>query len=61
MLIDDDPGRFKRALAEALQYHTLHRILVRRVGKATGVDMDDHDLSKSRIVHVALAYWHHWQ
>ena len=42
-------------------YHTLHRIIVRRVGAVTGVDMDDHDLSKSRIVHVALALWHHWQ
>jgi len=60
-LIDADPARYKRALTEALRYHTLHRIVVRRVGAVTNVDMDDHDLSKSRIVHVALALWHHWQ
>ena len=58
--IDAQPERFKVALVEALHYHTLHRCVVRRVGVVSQVDMDDHDLTKSRIVHVALAYWHHW-
>ena len=58
--IQEQPERFKKALVEALRYHTLHRCVVRRAGALNQVDMDDHDLSKSRIVQVALAYWHHW-
>ena len=58
--IDSEPEKFKTALAEALRYHTLHRCVVQRVGAINQVDMDDHDLSKSRLVHVALAYWCHW-
>ena len=38
----------------------LHRCLVRRVGNLTKVDMADHDLTKSRIVHIGLAYAYHW-
>ena len=60
-LITEQPECLKKALVEALRYHTLHRCVVRRVGHVNQVDMDDHDLSKSRIVQVALAYWHHWQ
>ena len=52
---------FSEALKEALHYHALHRCIVRRVGHLNEVDMDDHDLTKSRIVHVALAYAHHWR
>ena len=58
--LKENPGRLYKALEEALHYHVLHRSLVKRVGAVTQVDMDDHDLSKSRIVQVALAYWHHW-
>ena len=53
-------SHFACAMQEAIRYHALHRCVVRRVGRITGVDMDDHDLTKSRIVHVALAYAHHW-
>ena len=59
-VIDEQPVRYKKALVEALRYNMLHRCIVRRVGDINHVDMDDHDLSKSRIVQVALAYWHHW-
>ena len=42
------------------KYLTIHRKCVRRVGKVLGVDMEDHDLSKTRIVQVALGYMWHW-
>ena len=41
-------------------YLTTHRRIVRRVGKLLDVDMDDHDLSKFRIVQVALGFLWHW-
>ena len=53
-------SHFACAIQEAIRYHTLHRCVVRRVGQITGADMDDHDLTKSRIIHVALAYARHW-
>ena len=58
--IDENPEKFYQAMKAALFYHTLHRALVRKVGRLNQIDMDDHDLSKSRIVHVALAYSYHW-
>ena len=51
---------FNDALKDALHYHALHRCIVRRVGNLNQVDMDDHDLSKSRVIHLALAYAYHW-
>ena len=41
-------------------YLTTHRGIVRRVGELLDVDMDDHDLSKSRIVQIALGFLWHW-
>ena len=41
-------------------YLTTHRRIVRRVGELLDVDMDDHDLSKSRIVQIALGFLWHW-
>ena len=35
-------------------YLTTHSCIVKRVGELMDVDMDDHDLSKSRIVQIAL-------
>ena len=55
------PSEFGKSLKSALKYHTLHRCVVKRVGCLTGVDMADHDLTKSRIVHLALAYAYHWE
>ena len=55
-----DTPQVAHALHEAMRYHALHRCVVRRLGRVTNVDMDDHDLTKSRIVQVALAYAWHW-
>ena len=41
-------------------YLTVHRNCVRALGRALGVDMEDHDLTKTRIVQVALGYLWHW-
>ena len=45
---------------ESERYHSIHRKCVRRVGKVLGVDMEDHDLTKTRIVQIALGYMWHW-
>ena len=58
--LDANKAHFEKALKFALRYHTLHRVLVRCVGNAVGVDMEDRDLTKSRIIHIALAYVDHW-
>ena len=41
-------------------YLTIHRKCVRAVGRVLDVDMEDHDLSKTRIVQAALGYMWHW-
>ena len=41
-------------------YLTVHRNCVRALGRALDVDMEDHDLTKTRIVQVALGYLWHW-
>ena len=41
-------------------YLTVHRKCVRALGRALYVDMEDHDLTKTRIVQVALGYMWHW-
>lgn len=43
------------------KYLSTHRQCVRLVGRVLGVDMEDHDLTKTRIVQVALGYMWHWQ
>ena len=48
------------SLQDSENYLTTHRRCVRRVGRVLGVDMEDHDLTKCRIVQVALAYMWHW-
>ena len=42
-------------------YLALHRRIVREVGNILGTDMNDHDLTKSRVVQIALGYVHHWE
>ena len=51
---------FHQAMTESSEYLETHRVMVRCVGKALGVNMQDHDLSKSRLIQVALAYCWHW-
>ena len=58
--LSQQQSEFSKSLKFALNYHMLHRCLVRRVGNLTKVDMADHDLTKSRIVHIGLAYAYHW-
>ena len=55
-----DNSRFVDALNRAMEYFALHRNIVREAGRALGVDMLSHDLTKTRIVHCALAYLCHW-
>ena len=42
------------------KYLSTHRKCARRVGKVLEVDMEDHDLTKTRIVQIALGYMWHW-
>ena len=49
-----------KSFRESKDYFVMHRLIVRRVGHLLHVDMDDHDLSKSRIVQIALGFLWHW-
>ena len=42
------------------RYQTKHRKYVIAVGKALGISMESHDLTKTRMVQVALGYLFHW-
>ena len=41
-------------------YLTLHRRIVREVGRMLECYMEDHDLTKTRVVQIALGYMWHW-
>ena len=58
--IDANRAQFQSAFKKGLAYFRLHRAIVRKVGDALGIDMDDHDLTKTRIIQLALAYRWHW-
>ena len=49
-----------KSFRDSNDYLTMHRLIVRRVGHLLNIDMDDHDLTKSRIVQIALGYLWHW-
>ena len=51
---------WESSCSESEKYLSIHRACVRRVGQVLGVDMEDHDITKSRIVQVALGYMWHW-
>ena len=53
-------GSWQASLDEAEKYFSIHRKIVRLTGRVLGVDMEDHDLTKSRIVQLALGYRWHW-
>ena len=42
------------------KYLSIHRRCVRLVGRVLGVDMEDHFITKTRIVQIALGYMWHW-
>ena len=51
--------QLKRATEVSKSYLIEHRAMVRGCGRLLGVDMENHDLTKSRIVQIALGYaWH---
>ena len=49
-----------QAYGDALAYFEKHRQLVRCAGQLLGIDMDNHDLTKTTIFHHALGYLFHW-
>ena len=51
---------WRNSCRESEKYLSIHRACVRRVGRVLGVDMEDHDITKTRIVQVALGYMWHW-
>ena len=51
---------YHAAMSESGDYLQKHRLIARCVGSALAIDMRDHDLSKSRLIQVALAYCWHW-
>lgn len=59
-VISREPALFEAAFDKAEKYLGYHRDIVKKAGSKMGVDMDDHDLSKTRLVQAALAYrWHY--
>lgn len=53
-------GSYRQANDEATRYFILHRKLVVAVGRELGVDMKDHDLTKTTVVQLALGTRWHW-
>ena len=51
---------FHQAISQGEEYLRLHRLMAQQVGYALGISMADHDLTKTRLVQVALAYCWHW-
>ena len=49
-----------KSFRDSNDYLTMHRLIVRRVGHLLNIDMDDHDLTKSRIAQIALGFLWHW-
>ena len=48
-----------RSYRESESYLSLHRETVKQLGNLLEVDMNNHDLTKSRVVQIALGFlWH---
>lgn len=58
--IEMGPHDLEASTVISRTYFDLHRKIVRKCGQVLGVDMEDHDLTKSRLVQVALGYWWHY-
>ena len=52
---------FEQAWNDCRRYQLTHRKYVVAVGKALNIPMESHDLTKNRIVQIALAYLWHWK
>ena len=51
---------YQKAMTLLTVYLRKRRIIAKHVGRALGINMLDHDLTKSRLVQVALAYRFYW-
>ena len=49
-----------KSYQEAEEYFKRHRHLVRCSGLILGIDMEDHDLTKTKLFHYAIGYLWHW-
>ena len=49
-----------RSYRESNSYLSLYRDIVKEEGKLLGADMNDHDLTESRVVQIALGFLWHW-
>ena len=49
-----------KSYRDGVDYLSIHRQTVRAVGKLVDIDMNDHDLTKTRIVQIALGFLWHW-
>ena len=56
----DRSWRWIKSYREAMQYFSIHRGTVMAVGKLLGINMNDHDLTKTRLVQIALGLLWHW-
>ena len=56
----DMVSHWDQSYKESLAYFRMHRRLVCGVGGLLGIDMDDHDLTKTTLVLYALGYLWHW-
>ena len=54
-------AQWESSLRDGKFYLTTHRDCARAVGRVLGIDMENHDLTKTRIVQVALGFMWHWQ
>ena len=52
--------KYKQALSDATNYVNIHRQLVKLVGEEHSIDMWDHNITKTRIVNLALGCLYHW-
>jgi len=56
----DRSWRWIASYKEAVDYFSIHRRTVMAVGKLVNINMADHDLTKTRLVQIALAFLWHW-
>ena len=59
-LAKTDLNKWVKSYLDSNSYLTKHRRIVRRMGQLLDVDMDNHDLSRSGIVQIALGFLWHW-
>lgn len=53
------PTEVKHVYEQAFRYYEKHRIISRTFGMEMDIDMTDHDVSKTRLVHFALGFMVH--